>query len=53
MGSYKVSQSTVVHVSGMFNASIHLHAKRVYLDSKKVFKESQVEDIYLVLNEQL
>jgi hypothetical protein len=34
----------------MFNGGIHLHAEQVNLDSKKVFKESQVEDIYLVLN---
>lgn len=40
----------VAHFSDMFKARIHLHSKQVYLDSKKVFKESQVEDIYLVLN---
>lgn len=40
----------VAHFSDMFEARIHLHLKQVYLDSKKVFKESQVEDIYLGLN---
>lgn len=49
MGRYKVSQSIVAYFSDVFNTG-HLHVKQVYLNSRKVFKESQVEGICLVLN---